>query len=383
MNRHTFTRAGIAATATLALSVSLASAVQAQYTCTIAAMEPNRSYRVRGIDKNGNDAFVGERSPNSNTPRGRLWNSSTQTPLNMHPGVLSASTISGISSGQMVGFGSLSANGIYSTPLAFLWTSAGIGNTLHPTGYSVSNAYGICDNFQVGSAVPTGEWVQRAILWNGTAASAVSLHPSGARESVATAVSRRLAGVYEQGGWASVPGGPNGGFQQHAYLWSGTAASGVDLHPAHPLDDSWSWIQGMSEIMQVGALMNFSPWYMHAYLWYGTPGSAVNLNPSGYDGSFASDCAAWKEEVAGGGYRTIKKQVGTVYGTPTSNQRHAAVWSGSASSMIDLHLLIPTNGPQIVQSYATGINKFDTIVGYGEDAAGRSYPLIWRSARSK
>jgi hypothetical protein len=58
-------------------------------------------------------------------------------------------------------------------------------------------------------------------LWTGTAASWVDLHPTDATRS-------NVNGVYEgqQAGWAVFDG------QARAGLWSGSAASWVDLHPA-------------------------------------------------------------------------------------------------------------------------------------------------------
>src|SRR5436190_23232430 len=59
------------------------------------------------------------------------------------------------------------------------WTVYGLG----PTGSASSRGFGAGSAQQVGSAWVGG--VQRASVWNGTAASWVDLHPAGACESAA------------------------------------------------------------------------------------------------------------------------------------------------------------------------------------------------------
>ncbi|MFZ4576185.1 MAG: hypothetical protein ACOYN0_17510, partial [Phycisphaerales bacterium] len=115
--------------------------------------------------------------------------------------------------------------------------------------------------------------VDRASLWSGTAASWVDLNPVGATQSVAGAAS-----ATQQGGWAAV----GGVFQ--ASLWSGTAASWTSLHPAGA---TISGVFGMAETHQVGyaRIGNVD----RAGIWSGTAASWEDLSlalPTGFTWSY-------------------------------------------------------------------------------------------------
>ena len=69
----------------------------------------------------------------------------------------------------------------------------------------------------------------------------------------------------------------------------------------------------------------------HAILWSGTAASAVDLNPAGYIYSYATGIGAGK-------------QVG--YGTQSNYKYHALAWSDSAQQYIDLHNFLPSNFAQ-------------------------------------
>jgi hypothetical protein len=97
---------------------------------------------------------------------------------------------------------------------------------------------------QVGSGIESKHGYYHALLWSGTAASMVDLHPvSGFEDSWAADTD----GTHQVGYATSL--GPNAGY--HASLWSGTAASLVDLHPAGGFFLNSSAI-GLSSNQQVG-----------------------------------------------------------------------------------------------------------------------------------
>jgi hypothetical protein len=112
-----------------------------------------------------------------------------------------------------------------------------------------------------------------------------------------------------------------GQVNSHASLWSGTAESWVDLHPAGA---SGSVAYGISGSQQVGNTY-FSD-IEHASLWSGTAESWVDLNPVGAMSSYASGVA---------GYR----QVG--WAKFDDGNSHASLWMGTAVSWVDLHVLLP------------------------------------------
>ncbi|HEV2294721.1 MAG TPA: PEP-CTERM sorting domain-containing protein [Tepidisphaeraceae bacterium] len=102
----------------------------------------------------------------------------------------------------------------------------------------------------------------------------------------------------------------------HASLWSGTAASWVDLHPAN-----WDWSEGngISDTQQVGQVLRGNVRQVrHAALWSGTAASFVDLHPAGFDESESSAYGA-----------TGTQQVGRASG-------RAGLWNGTADSWVDL-----------------------------------------------
>jgi hypothetical protein len=175
----------------------------------------------------------------------------------------------------------------------------------------------------------------RAYLWTGSAASAIDLHPAGATTSVA----RCIDGEY-QAGYAAFGG------QTRAALWNNTAQSFVDLHPAGYDNSSVTSIMGTSQ----GGYTVTASGRQSAALWSMTAQSHVDLDP-GLEGSIVKG-------VDDG------VQVGTV--TMSTGLPHASLWQGTAGSWTDIHPpycaqshLTATSGGQHVGSVSYG------RVGYG------------------
>ena len=129
----------------------------------------------------------------------------------------------GVYHGQIVGAGFRGAQ---------LWTDPNTYVQLNPSGFASSNAFGIWGNQQVGSGVlSSGQ--QHALLWTGTAASVVDL-TSGTVPHLGKADATDGA---QQVGWA---GGA-------AALWSGTPGSYVNLGPSnYPYSEAtsvWNGVQ--------------------------------------------------------------------------------------------------------------------------------------------
>jgi hypothetical protein len=189
---------------------------------------------------------------------------------------------------------------------------------------------------------------QHAGLWTGTAASWVDLNPDGYVNSVAWGVSGNT-----QVGHAVLGG------SEHAGLWTGTAASWFDLHPTG-YDGSLAF--AVSGNTQVGCAVLGGP--THAGLWNGTAATWVDLNPSGYDNSVA--CA-----VSG------NTQVGYAYTAGLGNNR-AGLWTGTAASWVDLHALLPSDYDL---SEAYGIDTADGetwVAGYARNSAtGNPEAILW------
>ena len=139
-------------------------------------------------------------------------------------------------------------------------------------GFTEGQAVGINNGVQVGSGHGSGTVINpHALLWSGTAASAVDINPSGFRSSAALGIA----------GNNQVGVGSRTGAQRHALLWHGSAASAIDLNPAG-FTESHGW--ATSATQQVGyGLPNGTSTDYHALLWSGSAASAVDLTPTGFD----------------------------------------------------------------------------------------------------
>ncbi|MCC6428918.1 MAG: hypothetical protein IT435_19115 [Phycisphaerales bacterium] len=185
-----------------------------------------------------------------------------------------------------------------------------------------------------------------ASLWSGTADSWTDLHPSGATESVARAISGG-----RQVGYADLDD------VRRASLWSGSANSWVDLHPSGATE---SLAMAISGGQQAGyAYVDDAP---RASLWSSTADSWVDLHPSGATVSVAhaiSDGHQVGYAIVGGSYR-------------------ASLWSNTATSWEDLSQALTGSWGDAV---ATGIwsDGPDLCVsGYGFNNSTRRFEaLLW------
>lgn len=204
--------------------------------------------------------------------------------------------------GQVIGLGTA----IRTPDRAILWTPAAPGGiNLHPAGLFTSNVYGTDGHTQVGAVADRTTGIAHATLWSGTAASAVDLDPDTTLSSVANVVD----------------GGRQGGVRgNYATLWSGTPGSGVNLNPANFIR---SEIVAMGDGQQGGYGYTALGSESRALLWSGTAESAVDLTPS--DWSSANVFGIGGGEQVGVGQRA------------TGSSGHALLWRGTADTAIDLH----------------------------------------------
>lgn len=266
-----------------------------------------------------------------------LWWSTAESIMDLTPTGFDFSIARGVSGGQQVGEGYGSATGGIFHALLWFSTPDSLVD-LHPVGFLSSNAYGVSGGQQVGWGFhPSGG--KHALLWSGSAEAVVDLNPS-------------IPGIYSEafdvsdgqqvGRCWGIYGNSWGHTNRHAYLWSGTAESAVDLHP--PIGFASSNALRISGGQQVG-YGSYPGW--HALLWSGTPDSVVDLNPNGIDRS-----EAWG--VAGG------MQVGYGRGSATGGESHALLWSGTADSVVDLHSYLTAD---YNYSQAWDIDSSGVIVG--------------------
>ena len=290
----------------------------------------------------------------------------------------------------------------FGTSHALLWSgSAASAVDLHPAGFDYSYARGISGGSQVGDGFEATSSQNHALLWSGSAASAVDLHPAGFNYSSAQAVS----------GGFQVGSGEVAGGNFHGLLWAGSAGSVVDLHPTG-FDDSFA--SGIFGSFQVGSGTESTTLESHALLWSGSAVSAVDLHPlTGFINTGAS--AINSSQIVGRGLTTTGDshallwdattygltdlnptgitdsrgfgvfggfQVGSGTGVVTGGDEHAFLWAGSAASAVDLHGFLTGLPVSLVSSEAFGRDSNGDIVGRGFDSGGNVYALLWKSTAS-
>ncbi|MGA2443543.1 MAG: hypothetical protein ABSH08_21530, partial [Tepidisphaeraceae bacterium] len=177
-----------------------------------------------------------------------------------------------------------------------------VGTVLYPltppAGLSLGYTNIECDD--TGQVVATIGFNYYAVFWPGTS-SGVELNPGSSLAQAEAVQGNEQVGEYSS----------------KAYLWKGSAASGVNLNPSGFYG---SCALGTDGSQQVGyaSPSNFDPSLHWAFLWNGTAASAVDLNPSGISASEAlgTDGA---------------QQVGYAH---TGEYLNALLWSGTANSYV-------------------------------------------------
>jgi hypothetical protein len=161
-----------------------------------------------------------------------LWQGTAESVVDLHPAGYDLSSAKSVAGGSQVGWGRTTGGDVH----ALLWQGTAESFVdLHPAGFDFSEATGISGGSQVGfgGGSATGDDTH-ALLWQGTAASVVDLHPAWSSRSEATGVSGsiQVGAVFD--GFNTIGCGPlicTGHTHSHAYLWQGTADSAIDLHP--------------------------------------------------------------------------------------------------------------------------------------------------------
>lgn len=149
----------------------------------------------------------------------------------------------------------------------------------------------------------------------------------------------------EQVGWARLQISP-GVYRTHASLWHGSVASWVDLNPPGMYE---SRVYATDGVKQGGGVTTSSLGFGYPALWSGTASSVVDMTPlwatPGYGG------------IAG---MVFGQQVGSAV---VGGAAHATIWSGTAASAIDVNsfpgldsgLFATTGAVQVGQAHVPGL----------------------------
>lgn len=185
---------------------------------------------------------------------------------------------------------------------------------LHPKGYEKTFAMGCFAGQQVGYGTPKGVRQDVALLWSGNAGSVVELRaPDPAQETTAYAIANGV-----QVGYSGGQG------RQRAVLWRGSSDSAVELHPKDMMISECEGTDGTQQVGRAAA----SLYVVMPSLWHGSADSWVDLSPKGFHGGAAYACA---DGI----------QIGSVALDKEYRRHHAALWTGSAQTFLDLHAFVP------------------------------------------
>jgi hypothetical protein len=242
-----------------------------------------------------------------------LWNGSAGSFVDINPE--GAHLSSAHDTNGLYHVGSASFEGAFNR--AILWEQRGgahFWRDMTPPGTEEGAIVAIDGSRQIGGAGAGG--IGHAFLWELTPESAIDLHPGG-----------NPLYVHSEGaeirGDQQVGSAGTGLFQTyHAILWRGSAASAVDLNPEH-LGFAYSLAHDTNGRQQVGlATVNpgnpFDPnQFAHAMLWSGTAASALDLHQFLPPGEFTRSFAHAIDDA------------GSVYGTAydTAGVPHAIQWT--------------------------------------------------------
>jgi hypothetical protein len=290
-----------------------------------------------------------------------LW-PGTGTAIDLTPTLpgISGALANGTNGAQTVG----SANGP-NTPAALYWSGPSAASAVNLTPASGfphgALAYGVSPsgNEQVGEGqVSLSPLIYHALLWHGSAASVADLTPtnlSGYTNSIAYATN----GSKEVGAGSGFTPTAN---NDHAMLWSGTPDSAVDLHPTVGYVSSDAYGISPNGNQQVGVAFGGSPGMQRtdAFLWTGSALTAVNLRPVLISLLTSSGALATNGS----------QQVGYI-------GSHAAVWSGTGESAVDLGAMLSSDFSHYDTSTAYAIDPDGNVYGFATDNLSRTHLIEW------
>ena len=253
----------------------------------------------------------------------------------------------------------LLAVGLASTKASGQWTVTNLHN-LVPAGTEGSFAADVHNGQIVGGVYMTNtsgfdNFSPRAGLWTVSADSWVNLHPFPEPPNGIASSSASAVHNGQQVGRASA------GFAQprHASRWNGDAASWMDITSTNPPVTSIEDLDGSQMVANASVVINSVP-RIHAAVWTASNGSWVDLHPTG---GTESRVNAVHDD----------RQAGWVAFTEDVTLAHAALWTDTAESFVDLH---PAG---TIASFATGVHDGQQVgdVSLMVGAVGQNHAALW------
>jgi len=326
---------------------SLASVAHAQWTYSI--LNP-AGQPAAGVYTLGPGIAAGFTGPFASC-HAAIWPSlSSPTAIDVAPAGATDSQITRTNGTQHVGNALISG-----VRRAGLWNGTTF-TSLHPSGYALSYANDTDGTHQFGFARDSGG-NDHAMMWTGTAASATPLNPAGTRASriYSTAAGRQVGSV-------EFPP-PDIGNRKAGY-WSGSGASFVLLPvPGGTLASEALAISPDGQSMAGYILAPGNP-FNTAFMWQNSGATFVPLHPAGASDSGVSAMDA-------------RFEVGEA--NPGAGPR-AALWQGSAASFVNLSSFLPA-AYTTAQAYGVFSTDSDVWVGgYAFNTSTSAYQaIVWHN----
>lgn len=360
------------AKAVLACSVALlaASPLSAQTTYTVVDLSAPGSYDTANAASGGQAAGFTAATATLSPTRAALWTGTGLTDLhpahlldNATAGITGRSTVTGFAGNLQVGWG-IGANTTGSVAIA--WRDTAASATFLPVPFSNfgSQALGTDGKQIVGyagmnNADGTGGLAFHAMLWDANTGAAIDLG-GGSKGAQAVGV-----GGGQQVGYVVKTG-------TNAALWKGTSKSLVSLHPKNAVVSRAAATDGVRQvgsatysvrIRQEAAKGNHDANYSYATVWTGTAASALNIHPYPFQQSYATGVS--------GAYIVGVATDPTKTGTPAYN--HAIVWDATYQAT-DLNAFLPAG---FTGATATGVDAEGNVAGMMLAPDGRRHAIVW------
>lgn len=328
----------------------MSASAQAQWAVTL--LHPSSEANSKALGGGGAQQVGQSFSLGTGTLHASLWGGSSASWVDLHPAGATESGANRAEGGFQVGFATIGGR-----KHASIWNGTAASRIdLFLAGDTGSEVFGISGNQQVGVRNGT------ACLWSGTAVSALSIQPDppGQLDAFGSMAFDVHGGV--QVGYVLVAlfGVPEPAVP-HASLWTGTAASWVDLNPSGMQSIAYAVDSGE----QVGVVRPLTgSLNERASLWRGTAASIVNLHPAEAIWSIAKD-------VHNG------EQVGTFVASDLL--RVAVLWRGTLASMVKLHEFLPSAFEDSTAESIWSDDQFTYVAGWGYNTFnGRNEAILWR-----
>ncbi|MBL9183255.1 MAG: hypothetical protein JNN17_14045 [Verrucomicrobiaceae bacterium] len=342
--------------------------LDAQVSYTAVDLTPTASGSAQTASGGQAAGFTGS-VPNAFTGRATLWTG--DGPIDLHPAFLDGagarSQVNGFAGNLQVGTGAGAATGNRNVPLA--WSDSAASATLLTIPFTNSGGQAnATDGLQiVGSAIGlnndgTAIGSTHGLIWNVANGSAVDV---GADSNIFDVAAGMQVGFITK-------------TQANAVFWRGTNRA-TSLHPKGAVVSVANGTDGVRQVGYAGfdirvrveaAKGNKNKRFTYAYVWTGTAASGLNIHPyvSNADGALLEFSYALK--VKGPyivGYATVPAKIGT----PAYNR--AIVWDASFQA-IDLNAYLPEG---FIGSTAYGVDESGNIAGVMTNADGTRHAVLW------